>query len=153
MAVGTIIVGCGSGGQAVHCPGGAPTVEIGTGASRFVPLADGDPAFVFCGPQGGRHVLVRIRGSGLSPPVVIDATLEDEATSRQLAHVDVPAATFHGEGSACVSDLYRVFVGPPTPEIDGVAGRLQVHVVDAAGLEAAAQRRVVVDGSTVTCGL
>jgi hypothetical protein len=36
--------------------GGAPAVDVGTGADRFLPLHDGDVVPIIHGPQGGYHV-------------------------------------------------------------------------------------------------
>ncbi|AKU92394.1 hypothetical protein [Vulgatibacter incomptus] len=42
--------------------------ELGTGVSSFVPLADGDLLYLQRGFQGGQHVYVAIRASGVSDP-------------------------------------------------------------------------------------
>ncbi|MCX4245384.1 hypothetical protein [Paraliomyxa miuraensis] len=40
---------------------GTLSVEIGDGASEFLPLADGESPEVYSGPQGGRHHYVAVR--------------------------------------------------------------------------------------------
>lgn len=44
-----------------------PTLKISEGAGPFRELADGDPLSSESGPQGGEHVWVSLRASGLDP--------------------------------------------------------------------------------------
>jgi hypothetical protein len=49
------------------CGSGPPTLEVGTGASAFIPLQDGDPVTIINGPQGGSHIWGALRTCGLDP--------------------------------------------------------------------------------------
>ena len=72
-----LLGGCGNDGGASGTDAGppdfdsggvAPTVEIGTGESAFVPIAASGAALeLVMGPQGGWHVLLTCRFTGLSP--------------------------------------------------------------------------------------
>lgn len=44
---------------------GPPSLSVGTGESTFVPLVEGDALELVHGPQGGWHVIVSARMSGL----------------------------------------------------------------------------------------
>lgn len=136
----------------VDCGDTTPTVELGAGAQGFLPLHEGGTVFVVCGPQGGRHVALRLRASGLDAEFGFAARLEETATARQIAFTSAPASRFEQDGALCVSRLFLVFVEVPTVEIDGVAGRLVVDATDSTGAMAHAERAVIVDGSMVTCG-
>jgi hypothetical protein len=48
-------------------PAGAPAVTLGTGDRSFIALDDGGPIQAFMGPQGGFHVFLTMRASGLEP--------------------------------------------------------------------------------------
>lgn len=49
------------------CEGGPPLVEIGTGASRFEPLEDGQSMPLVAGAQGGFHLWISARARGIDP--------------------------------------------------------------------------------------
>jgi len=56
-----------------HC--GAPEVEVGTGADRFVDVEEGDPIDIVRGVQGGYHLDVAARMSELCPVVYLRASV------------------------------------------------------------------------------
>lgn len=45
----------------------AVSLALGTGADRFEPLAPGGPLLAYKGPQGGFHVYLTLRASGIMP--------------------------------------------------------------------------------------
>src|SRR5262245_3265409 len=145
-----LLLDCG-GHAPANCGDGPVSLELGAGAQGFLPIDEGATAYVLCGPQGGRHVFLRMRAAGLAAQFRFTARVGDAAIDRELAYLEVPTGRFHQDGTACVSDLYRVFVEVPTAEIDGVQASLQVQLVDALGQEVTARRGVRLDGSMVTC--
>ncbi|MBI4509757.1 MAG: hypothetical protein HY698_08965 [Deltaproteobacteria bacterium] len=48
-----------------RCEGGE--VEVGTGATSFEPVSDGDTVFLYRGPQGGYMIYLGVRAKGLDP--------------------------------------------------------------------------------------
>jgi hypothetical protein len=145
-----LLLDCG-GHASVTCSDGPPGLEIGEGAQGFLPIDEGATVYVFCGPQGGRHVFLRMRATGLAADFGFTARLADAATDRELAYVSVPTAHFHQDGTACVSDLYRVFLEVPTVDADGAQANFQAQATDSLGRQVSAQRGVTVNGSMVTC--
>jgi len=145
-----LLAGCGP-APPVDCGDGPPTLDLGAGARAFLPFADGDPVFVLCGPQGGRHVLLRLRATGLGPQFGLSARLNDPAGGGAIAALDVGSSGFHREGAACVSDLFPVFMKRPTAEIAGAMARFEVSATDPLGRAAAAAVAVTVDTSMVSC--
>jgi hypothetical protein len=81
------LVGCAeepSGGGPAEPVPVAPSVELGTGALGFEPLADGDAVIVWRGPQQGYHVNVGGRGVGLPEAVEVTPTIRVAATGEVL---------------------------------------------------------------------
>jgi len=60
------------------CACADPTVEIGSGASTFETVADGDAVTMVHGPQGGWHILGSARFANLLPIVSIHYTIAVE---------------------------------------------------------------------------
>ncbi len=65
-----------------------PDLEIGTGVTAFLPLADGDPVTIVYGSQGGWHVETAGIPSGLGPSARILSALFDQRTGAQIAGLD-----------------------------------------------------------------
>jgi hypothetical protein len=73
----------------------AGMLEVGTGGTMgeidcdaFVPVAEGDPLAMVHGPQGGWHLDVSIRGTGLPERVVFDVRLVDVQTGTVVSFLD-----------------------------------------------------------------
>jgi hypothetical protein len=62
------------------CQQAAASVEIGTGDSTFVSLAEDDPVIMVHGPQGGWHMLGSVRVRHTTPVVNIRFLIETEAS-------------------------------------------------------------------------
>lgn len=69
----------GSADTAGPCRSAPATVEIGTGDSEFVPLAEDDPVIMVHGPQGGWHMLGSVRVRHTTPVVNIRFLIETES--------------------------------------------------------------------------
>lgn len=54
---------------------GLPTVEVGSGATEFEPLEDGDEVDIWFGSQGGYHIDFAAEMTALCPIVYLHATL------------------------------------------------------------------------------
>jgi len=64
---------------------GPPELSLGTGESTFVPLMNGDEVELIHGPQGGWHVVVSARMSGVDPDgavLVIEVLSGEEILAR-----------------------------------------------------------------------
>ncbi len=61
------------------CRSSSAAVEIGTGDSEFLSLADGDPVIMVHGPQGGWHMLGSVRVRYTTPVVNIRFLIETES--------------------------------------------------------------------------
>lgn len=59
----------------------SPAVEIGTGETEFVPLAEGDEVVVVFGPQGGYHLDGSLRAQGIVPGDADDLSSPDNPTT------------------------------------------------------------------------
>lgn len=66
-------------------PCGEPTVEIGTGWERYEPLTPGDDLVMVHGPQGGWHLLVSARVTGLGEHVTLHVQVFHDATDTLVA--------------------------------------------------------------------
>lgn len=80
-------------------PDSDPEVTLGTGATGFESLVDGDDIFIIQGPQGGFHFLGSVQVRGLEPGDPEDLSDPDNPTSefRVLAggaRVDLRAASY-----------------------------------------------------------
>ncbi len=84
------------GPQLAPVPNTSPTllVEVGTGASDYVPLADGDPVDLIYGMQGGWHVWTAVK--------VRDATVQDVRINLYARFED---GAFAGDPSAVAARL------------------------------------------------
>ena len=72
------LVACGGGADGASS--GLATVEIGSSVSGYMPLTDGDPILLYRGPQGGYHVYLGLRASGVAPGSPGEATRLCEGT-------------------------------------------------------------------------
>lgn len=75
---GLLLVSCGGSAAPIE---GATRVELGTGETEFVPVAEGDPVELVAGLQGGFHVPVSFRAYGYA---------SDRLTLEASARVDAP---------------------------------------------------------------
>lgn len=129
------------------CPSAAPTLELGSGAEAFTPLADGDPLAFHLGPQGGYHVFASLRATGLaegdptdpfgpeSPLVTLEVWVDGARIGASLAQ---PRLFDAGElvGQRVVLEV------PDPPSLEGVAAVLSAEVEDRCGGTAADERSV-----------
>lgn len=71
------------------------TLQLGRGASTYVPLESGDPMFWERGPQGGSHLWLALRATGIWPGR-FDLLRDDQApvVSAELWAGDLPVTGF-----------------------------------------------------------
>ena len=67
--------------------GGPPSFELGTGSSSFAPVADGDTLLIQHGTQGGIHVWVAGRVTGMGDPVDVKVALRDADTGESVGYL------------------------------------------------------------------
>jgi hypothetical protein len=108
-----LIAGCGPAGEGEgEGEGEAPfVVELGSGRERFVPLADGDTAFLERGFQGAQHVLVSVRAEDLPEDrylVNFELVRDDGLLLSEPSRVRVP---FESNEAGAQITGYRLVVG------------------------------------------
>lgn len=130
------------GGEGCAPDEGAPTLELGSGESRFVAVSPGDEVELVRGSQGGYHVWLSLRAHGLAGErmqMLLEVEPADGSMATQESHVRV----FLDEG-ADVSE----YVGWPaliqTPEcFVGRDVRVRAALTDDAGRTAVGEVVVV----------
>lgn len=143
---------CTSGGP-IPCPTDAAEVEIGTGASDWIPLEDGETLSFFHGPQGGYHVYGSQRARGIEPGDLADPySADNPRVSFEVEVEDVVVAQFVDQPRALTpgADGWSFYVGQtvvftdsdPTG-FDGAAARFRTGVEDRCGAAAEDARDVL----------
>lgn len=127
--------------------GAAASLEIGTGADRFVPIEDGETLGMVRGTQGLQHVFVSLRSRGLAPRgAIVELALvrgrDGEVVSNPF-EVRLSLTPVEGEGYAELWGLLLVIEFPD--EALGEALTLEASVVDSDGREATASKAVRVE--------
>lgn len=56
---------------------GSPSLDLGRGATEFIPASDGDTWTAANGPQGGSHLWTSIRTTGMGPDVRLTYLFEE----------------------------------------------------------------------------
>ena len=112
------------------CGSAAGAVEVGAGGSRFRSLAEGDPLTIVRGAQGGIHVVVGARLTGVAPDgLELRYALEDAdggpvGTETRLALDRSLLDPLPGGGWERHPDL--VVLNGAMPDVEGFAGRTVV---------------------------
>jgi hypothetical protein len=130
----------------VEVPATAPTllVDVGTGTSEFVELADGDPVVLVSGGQGGYHVWtgVRVHDARITDARInLSARLEDGKSAGPTSSAATSFSVL-GDGSRGAAGL-RDFIDRP----DLVLGKrvvLRVEVIASDQRHGAAEKVVTV---------
>jgi hypothetical protein len=84
FAAALAMAGCGPAG-----PSGPASFEIGTGDGAFVPVTDGQALPITLGSQGGIHVWVAGRVTGLGDLVDVHAGLRDPDTGESVSYLSL----------------------------------------------------------------
>jgi hypothetical protein len=118
--------------------------ELGTGEWRYEPLAPEQEVPIIHGAQGGYHVWVSVRATGLAPdPVRMILETEPVDASRAIERSDVPT---HMQ-PATDGDMVELLGWPAVlahPGCDlGKPIRITVDLIDAHGAHASAEAVVV----------
>ncbi len=142
---------CAGSGDGVSGP---PQATIGTGATEFQALADGDTAYVVQGPQGGFHIWGSVQVAGLDPGNADD--LSDPSNPTTEFHVYVGSqrvdlgAAHYVQGLDPVGDGSFQMVGRAVilditsdTQLDGMEIRFTVDVTAADGTHASDERMLV----------
>ena len=114
------------------CPGPCPkTLTLGTGASRFESVVDGQDLPMVFGGQGGRHVWGAVRATGVPNSGIVSFTLSD-GTNMTLASRQLELGLFtKTQGIECGWELAGqtvVFNGTDPSMLVGSKARLTVSV-------------------------
>jgi hypothetical protein len=81
-----VMLGCGP-----SPAGGPPSLELGTGATSFQSVTDGQALSIVHGPQGGIHLFVAGRCRGLGDPVNVKFGLRDADTGESVSYLSLEA--------------------------------------------------------------
>jgi len=158
LAAASCVAACGGGSSSpdgsASCGEGAPTLALGTGSPDYVPLADGDRVNIVCGPQGGRHINVNFRATGLSGEYGLRMRMTDEKSGTVI---DAPAMTavdrqfVVDDGTCAPVAAERFLIGGKKAAWDGRAVVLFLEVTDSADHVVSTERHLVTDVSLVAC--
>ena len=132
------------GNQTPTCVQGPMEVEVGTGQTTFVPMANGGDLPFYMGPQGGYHVWGSVRARAYTPaassnpndpdhPVVrflLQRGSETVASTSQLHWYLAPV----GDGWREKTGAFVVMSVPAPPDLEGEAVSLEVRVTDRCAL-------------------
>jgi len=116
LTLGLALGGCGPAG-----PSGPASFEIGTGSGSFASIADGQTVSIQRGGQGGIHVWLAGRVTGMGDPVDVKAGLRDPDTGESVSFLDLEwvlhtqqdgnAQAFTGLADRFVEDDPTVYAG------------------------------------------
>lgn len=84
LAVAGTLAACGPAG-----PSGPASFEIGTGSGSFAAVTEGQTVPIAQGAQGGIHVWLAGRVTGMADPVDVKAGLRDADTGESLSYLDL----------------------------------------------------------------
>ncbi len=132
--------------------GGAASLELGTGEQAFEPLEPGSELGFYAGPQGGHHVFVSVRATGLvpgtgdlsnpdDPALTVSLVAEGEELSSFVDRPRLLVPSEDGDYDQLIGQL--VVLGHPDPPVlDAAEAALTVTLVDRCGTEVRADRDV-----------
>ena len=90
-AVVAVLCGCGGGGEPEPGSGcgplDEPTLEVGTGLREFVPLQPGEELPLIRGPQGGVHLELSLRATGIDAADLLNGELFGDVNGVRVATV------------------------------------------------------------------
>ena len=116
--VAALVLGCGASHEdQAPAAAAAPSCELGTGASSFIAVHDGDRVPIIFGPQGGYHIWGSVRAKGLSSKQVVLRYRLTSASGVMLDPVSVVVELAPppegGDAGVAQSVGTRVFVQDP----------------------------------------
>ncbi len=122
-----------------------PWLELGTGASEFTPLRDGDAVDIVRGPQGGFHIWGALRASPeLDPQAIAVKYFVYSATGAEISvnayRINLTQREDHSEWHGLLG------IVPEPAVVTGTEVLLRIEVVDSALQTAADERRVTAQG-------
>ena len=138
--------------DATGAPAPTATLEIGSGADGYVALVDGGTIAAYMGPQGGFHVYLQLRASGIDPgsPTeapsacsfggdfhnpCVDFTVTDVVTGRVLDVFSPLRLAFTDDHGYFLSERRLVQLDIRSlDEVDGKRLRLAATLTDRNGL-------------------
>lgn len=133
------------------CAQEAPTAQLGTGDTTFIPVQDGDELPVIHGSQGGNHILGSIRVAHMNPIALVHFSIAAE--SGEVVSDQTYRILLIEEGECAASALglyaYLGFMGGGTESEDVATdllwtnARMQIEVTDADGRFASAAATIV----------
>jgi hypothetical protein len=142
------VLGCGAAheDEAPAATAAAPSCELGTGASSFIAVHDGDRVPIIFGPQGGYHVWGSVRAKGLSSKRVVLRYRLTAASGVMLdpvsVVVDLAPAPDGGDAGLSQSVGTRVFVQDPAA-IRETTVAMSVTATDPEGRTCESSRSIV----------
>ena len=149
LALCSPFVGC-KGAQGGCEPDDAPTVTIGVGETAYEAHADGDPAVLIAGPQGGYHITLAIEATGFA----IDEDLVgdfDGTVGGSLVGQSDPFVFLRCNNQTKTQqawDLRLVYDDVPT-NLDGQTTEVTVELQDSTGRSGTGTTTFVIDASGI----
>lgn len=144
------------GGSAASTPDAGTVgieLEIGGGEFQFVPYQEGGPIQVVCGPQGGQHIWVSLRGRGFDPSRVdVVVGIELIETGSRVCGQQLQQVPMLPNGDRLEYTGIICFV--PDPElIRGRSIRITAQLTDAASRTGSASLTGISVGPDRSCAL
>lgn len=118
---------------------GSLALEIGTGATEFIAVDETDPWLAARGPQGGEHIWLSIRATGLGSPANLRFRYEELDAPEPIAVFERPCLELMNDDEEGWRTQVGVTVFVPSTEplrtriLCGPAFRLVVEATDDSG--------------------
>lgn len=126
---------------------GEPAIEIGQGSSAFAPLQDGEVVPIEAGPQGGHHVWLALRVTGLrqmGSRVTVEGYYPDLAFELLPFSSQVTLRRAGDDHCEIYGIRFQIDRDIPVAEVQGQTLDMAIEVEDPNGDVATGARRVVI---------
>ena len=125
----------------------APSLELGAAADAFEPVEPGTAVELVHGSQGGYHIELAFRATGLDPSDLAAGTLEGWVDGSLMA-TSSPWLQFRCNPATGTYDAWPtilVYDAEEPQSLDGVTTEVEALVVDASGAEFTASLTLTID--------
>ena len=118
-------------------------LELGTGTARFVPLADGDEVAMVRGAQGGWHLWISARATGMGAMGSLEIAHgpADGSTPPEVTRAGVTFDPADAEGRRTTLGWQAILSDPPCSV--GRLHRVRITVTTSSGERVSAERDVM----------
>jgi len=153
LALAALLASCSSAAEKASVDAGPPSLEIGTGSTKFEPLVEGGEILIVQGPQGGYHFFGSLNAKNINPGNSEDLLDPSNPNTTFAAYadgvqIDVGASTYRqGLESTTAGEQMigrRVILDiVDDSELAGKEVRFVVKVQDADGIMLRDERKLI----------